>query len=129
MLKTVADLNASRLRLSADMADDLQRVKSLVVRAEDSRLLNDMDAMRRAYTDLHALNNQLIGGYNIRSSSHEGLLAALKQVNLMIQRAANLRCGKAKTVVINECRAAVKANNLPLLFLLIQQGDKGDRNK
>lgn len=111
------------------MADDLQRVKSLVVRAEDSRLLNDMDAMRRAYTDLHALNNQLIGGYNIRSSSHEGLLAALKQVNLMIQRAANLRCGKAKAVVINECRAAVKANNLPLLFLLIQQGDKSDRNK
>jgi len=110
------------MRLSADMADDLQKVKSLVVRAEDSRFLNDMSMMRRAYTDLHALNNQLVGGYRIRSSNHEGLLAALKQVNLMIQRAANLRVGKAKTSVINECRAAVKANNLQLLFNIISQG-------
>lgn len=104
------------------MADDLQRVKALVVRAEDSRLLNDMVVMRRAYTDLHALNNQLVGGYNIRASNHEGLLAALKQVNQMIQRAANLRVGKAKTVVINECRAAVKANNLPQLFQIVKMG-------
>jgi len=122
VLKKVADLNAARLRLSADMADDLQRVKALVVRAEDSRLVNDMPVMRRAYTDLHALNNQLVGGYNIRSGNHEGLLAALKQVNLMIQRAANLRVGKAKTLVITECRAAVKANNLPLLFQLVKTG-------
>ena len=112
------------MRLSADMADDLQKVKSLVVRAEDSRFLNDMSMMRRAYTDLHALNNQLVGGYRIRSSNHEGLLAALKQVNLMIQRAANLRVGKAKTSVINECRAAVKANNLQLLFIRKKRKEK-----
>jgi Bardet-Biedl syndrome 2 protein len=104
------------------MADDLQRVKALVVRAEDSRLLNDMVVMRRAYTDLHALNNQLVGGYNIRATNHEGLLAALKEVNQMIQRAANLRVGRAKTNVISECRAAVKANNLALLFSLVKSG-------
>jgi Bardet-Biedl syndrome 2 protein len=121
-LKSVADLNAARNRLSADMADDLQRVKALVVRAEDSRLLNDMVVMRRAYTDLHALNNQLVGGYNIRAANHEGLLAALKEVNQTIQRAANLRVGRAKTSVISECRAAVKANNLSLLFSLVKSG-------
>lgn len=121
-MKSVADLNAARNRLSADMADDLQRVKALVVRAEDSRLLNDMVVMRRAYTDLHALNNQLVGGYNIRAANHEGLLAALKEVNQTIQRAANLRVGRAKTSVISECRAAVKANNLSLLFSLVKSG-------
>lgn len=122
MLKRVADLNATRTRLSADMADDLQLVKALVVRAEDARLLNEMTDMRRAYTELLAHNNQLCGGYNVRSSNHEGLLAALKQVNQMIQKAANLRVGRSKGVVISECRAAVKTNNLALLAKIVKTG-------
>jgi hypothetical protein len=36
---------------------------------------------RGAYTELFGLNNQLIGGYNVRASNHSGLLAALKEVN------------------------------------------------
>lgn len=38
------------------------------------------------------------------------------QVNQMIQRAAKLRVGQAKTRVVNSCRAAIKANNLQALF-------------
>lgn len=119
VLEKVADYNAARLRLSADMADDLQRVKALVVRAEDSRLLNDMALMRRAYTELHALSNQLIGGYNIRAGNHGGLLAALKEVNQMIQKAANLRAGQAKTSIIADSRAALKKNNSELLVKIV----------
>ena len=43
------------------MADDSQRVKALIVRAEDSRLMTDMESTRRAYTELYSLNNQLVG--------------------------------------------------------------------
>ena len=78
--------------------------------------------MRRAYTDLYSLNNQLIGNYNVRAKSHEDLLSSLKEVNQMIQRAANLRAGQYKTRVINEFRAAVKANNIPLIFKIIKYG-------
>lgn len=86
--------------------------------------------MRRAYTELFTINSQLIGGYNIRASNHEGLLAALKEVNLMIQRAANLRVGKPKATVIVDCRAAVKSNNLASLFRIIRQGhDRGGLSK
>jgi Bardet-Biedl syndrome 2 protein len=77
----VAEYNNSRNRLQADMADDSQRVKALVVRAEDSRLMVDMDTMRRAYTELYGLNNQLIAGYSTRAANHEGLMAGLKQIN------------------------------------------------
>jgi len=122
ILDKVSDDNAARTRLSADMAEDLQRVKALVVRAEDSRLLNDMDMMRRAYTELWGLDSQLIGSYNIRAKNHSGLLGALKEVNQMIQKAANLRVGTAKTSVITGCRAAVKANNLKSLFEIISIG-------
>jgi Bardet-Biedl syndrome 2 protein len=93
-----------------------------VIRAEDSRLLQDMETMRRAYTELNSLNGQLIGGYNIRAQNQASLLAALKEVNQMIQRAANLRMGKAKARVIADCRAAVKANNMKSLFRIMQQG-------
>jgi Bardet-Biedl syndrome 2 protein len=130
VVKRVDDFNSARIRLAADMADDSQRVKALVVRAEDSRLTTDMSSMRRAYTELFALNNQLVGGYNVRAANHEGLLAALKEVNLMIQRAANVRVGKAKTSVIADCRAAVKVNNMPSLFHIMRYGnDQGSSYK
>ena len=61
VVKQVEDFNSARIRLAADMADDSQRVKALIVRAEDSRLMMDMESTRRAYTELYALNNQLIG--------------------------------------------------------------------
>jgi Bardet-Biedl syndrome 2 protein len=97
-------------------------VQALVIRAEDARLMNDMQTMRRAYTELNSLNGQLIAGYNVRAQNQANLLAALKEVNQMIQRAANLRMGKAKARVIADCRAAVKANNMKSLFRIIQQG-------
>jgi Bardet-Biedl syndrome 2 protein len=94
-----------------------------VVRAEDSRLLNDMELMRRAYTDLYSTNNQLVGNYNARANNHETLLAALKEVNVMIQRAAGLRVGRAKNTVITECRAAVKTNNMATIVQVIRYGN------
>ena len=118
----VEDMNAMRVRLAADMADDSQRVKALVVRAEDCRLMHDMEAMRRAYTELFALNSQLTVGYNVRAGNQASLLAALKEVNQMIQRAANLRVGKAKTSIIADCRASVKANNFAALSKIIRFG-------
>lgn len=39
----MADFNAQRVRMTADMADVSQRVKMLVVKAEDARILGDME--------------------------------------------------------------------------------------
>ena len=99
VLTLVADYNAQRLKLTADMADTSQRVKVLVVRAEDARVLGDMDDMNRHYAELFKLNKQLIAEYVKRSTNHQALLDTLKQVNLMIQKAANLRMGTAKSRV------------------------------
>jgi Bardet-Biedl syndrome 2 protein len=104
------------------MAEESQRIKALIIRAEDSRLMLDMDNMRRSYTELSTINNTMITHYNIRSTNHENLLNALKEVNQMIQKAANLRVGKPKTRAINDCRQAVKANDLSSLFRIIKHG-------
>lgn len=120
----IQEYNAQRLQLTADMADDSQRIKALIVRAEDSRLMGDMGTMRRAYTELQSLNKQLLQGYGVRRNTHVGLLQCLKEVNAMIQRAANLRVGKVKTAMIAECRASVKASNMPALLKIIKHGSE-----
>ena len=41
------------------------------------------------------------------------------QVNQIIQKAARLRLGKSKNVVISECRNSIKANNINQLIKVI----------
>jgi Bardet-Biedl syndrome 2 protein len=51
------------------------------------------------------------------------LLVFPPQVNQMIQRAAKLRVGSAKTRVVASCRAAIKSNNIQSLFKIIESGE------
>jgi Bardet-Biedl syndrome 2 protein len=91
VVETVDACNAIRQRLTAEIADSSNAVKMLVVRAEDARALGDMTTMRRAYAELMSLNNGLVGEYVKRANNHQQLLAALKDVNLTIQKASRLR--------------------------------------
>eukprot|EP01059_Diplonema_ambulator_P008431 TRINITY_DN18052_c0_g1_i2.p1 TRINITY_DN18052_c0_g1~~TRINITY_DN18052_c0_g1_i2.p1 ORF type:complete len:241 (+),score=33.01 TRINITY_DN18052_c0_g1_i2:112-834(+) len=122
VLMKVDGYNAVRIQLTMEMADSSQLVKALVIRAEDARILSEMGLMRQHYSKLHELNSQLIGEYIKRANNHTELLAALREVNAMIQRAARLRMGAAKSRVISECREAIKSNNIPSLFRIIKLG-------
>jgi Bardet-Biedl syndrome 2 protein len=121
-LQRVEDANAMRLKMQADTADSAQLVKALVVKAEDSRLLRDMPAMRRMYSSLLDVNRELMLEHTKRATNQEALLDALKQVNAMIQKAAKLRRGKNKTGVVSACRTAIKNNNFQSLFKIIENG-------
>ena len=48
------------------------------------------------YNELFTSNGELIREYMKRATNHQNLLAALKTVNLMIQKAAKLRVGQPK---------------------------------
>jgi Bardet-Biedl syndrome 2 protein len=56
--------------------------------------------LRGIYADLYMLNTELVGEYVKRSTNHQALLAALKAVNRMIQKASCLRMGAYKTAVV-----------------------------
>ena len=45
----VDEFNATRLKLTAEMADTSNVVKTLVIKAEDARILNEMKLMKRMY--------------------------------------------------------------------------------
>ena len=95
MLLQVDDYNAARIKMTAEMADTSQLAKTLVIKAEDARILEDVasmraaysqvimpplptaafwvvspphPSMRAAYSQLYSLNAELLGEYNKRAN-------------------------------------------------------------
>ena len=87
-----------------------------VIKGEDARLLGDMDLMQQIYANLFDLNRDLVLEHVKRTTNHEHLLAALKEVNQMIQKAAKLRVGQPKLAVV---RAAARRGRASLLASLV----------
>ena len=121
-LNNVTERDSLRTQVMVDTADEATKIKALIVRAEDSRLMRDMPSMRRAYTELYSTNNSLIGGSRGRAANHASLLENLKDVNKIIQRASNLRYGPSKTNLITASRAALKSKNMKSLLRILTQG-------
>mmetsp|Transcript_9454 Transcript_9454/g.21644 ORF Transcript_9454/g.21644 Transcript_9454/m.21644 type:complete len:710 (+) Transcript_9454:98-2227(+) len=122
VVKQVDEYNASRLALAAESSELGSAVKELLVRAEDSRLLGDFGRMRTTYANLMVQNQALLAEHAKRCANQDALLAALKQVNQMIQRAARLRMGSVKSAVVSACRDAMKNNNMQRVLSIIQTG-------
>lgn len=122
ILVKVDEFHAAGQKLTAEMADHSNLIRSLVVRAEDARLMGDMKNMRRGYMELFDLNRDLVNGYRIRCNNHTELLSCLKIVNQTIQKAGNLRVGKHKAHMISSCRQAIKNSNMSALFKIIKAG-------
>ena len=123
LLSTADELQSVRQRLSSEMADQSGLIRTLIVRAEDSRLLSDTKSMKKWYSQLYDINQDMVSGYKIRVNNHTELMETLKDVNQIIQKAGRLRAGKSKSRVITECRNAIKTNNVSLLLKIIKTGD------
>ena len=64
--------------------------------------------MRKWYLELSDLNTDLIRGYNIRCKNHQELLDALKQLNVIIQKAAQLRGKYSLCLRVQFCQQNTK---------------------
>ncbi|XP_005991756.1 Bardet-Biedl syndrome 2 protein homolog [Latimeria chalumnae] len=118
----VDEYHSVRQKLSAEMADHSSFIRSMLVRAEDARLMGDMRNMKKRYMELYDLNKDLITRYKIRCNNHNELLECLRKVNQAIQKAGRLRVGKPKTQVITACRDAIKSNNMNAVFKVMRVG-------
>lgn len=121
-LTEVDEFHSVHQKLTAAMADHSNYIKTMLVQAEDSRLMADMATMKKRYRELYDLNRDLINEYKIRSNNHNALLSCLKSVNQAIQRAGRLRVGRPKNQVISACRDAIKSNNVNALFKIMKAG-------
>ncbi|XP_063228674.1 Bardet-Biedl syndrome 2 protein homolog isoform X2 [Bacillus rossius redtenbacheri] len=123
LLERASALKDARLRLGADTAGHAGLVRSLVVRAEDARIVCDYDRMGQWYARLQELNGDLVRDYHIRLQNYQELVAAVRDVNAIVQRAANLRVGKHKTAVVSLCRQALKGQNVSSLVKIMRTGE------
>eukprot|EP00043_Microstomoeca_roanoka_P017704 m.185583 g.185583 ORF g.185583 m.185583 type:complete len:358 (-) comp16685_c3_seq3:33-1106(-) len=119
-LQRVSDLHAVRQKLSVEIADQSNLAKSLLLRAEDYRLMGNIALMKGTYAQLGDVNRDLAKSYNIRNSNYDELVKQLKALNQFINKTAELHVGKARTDLINACRAAIKANDMDQLFNLLK---------
>ncbi|KNC53004.1 bardet-Biedl syndrome 2 protein [Thecamonas trahens ATCC 50062] len=121
-LTQVKAFHSTRQKLSTDMAETANLAKTLVVKAEDARILGDMHAMKQHYSALAALNRDLLTEFTKRKNNHSALLEKLRDVHRMIQRAARLRRGEPAKRVIAACRKALADSNMPALIHAICSG-------
>tara|TARA_B110000459_G_C16401264_1_gene398732 strand:- start:223 stop:708 length:486 start_codon:yes stop_codon:yes gene_type:complete len=121
-LKIVDERNAKRGALIAETAETSNVVKSLIIHAEDSRILRNLPATRTAYGDLFDMNRELMVEHGKRYENHSELLSALKSVNKMITKASKLRYGVDSQKVIKAMRKAVKENNTQKMFRIVRFG-------
>ncbi|XP_065902688.1 Bardet-Biedl syndrome 2 protein homolog [Dysidea avara] len=122
ILLKVDELHSARQRLSAEMADNSNGIKNMIVRAEDARLMKSMSSMKKAYQQLYDLNRDIIMGYKIRCANHSELLECLRLANQAIQKAGRLRVGKYKAAVVAACRSAIKDHDSTTLLKVIRGG-------
>ncbi|RZF34924.1 hypothetical protein LSTR_LSTR011418 [Laodelphax striatellus] len=122
-LNRVAELQQNATKMAASVADSSNLIRSLVVQAEDARLLQCLKDMREFYTELYQVNEEMINTHTVRRNNHEQLLEALRQINLIIQQAARLRVGKPKSDIVNFSRTAIANNNINALIKIIKTGE------
>ncbi|XP_054272128.1 Bardet-Biedl syndrome 2 protein homolog [Macrosteles quadrilineatus] len=122
-LNRVADIQQNATKMAAGVADSSSIIRSLIVQAEDLRLLQQMKDMRDCYNDLQQINEELVHTYAVRVANHELLLETLRSINVIIQQAARLRVGKHKNDVITHCRSAMSNNNISALIKVIKTGE------
>ena len=85
-------------------------------------MIGDYGRCGKSYAKVWQLNQHLIAEHIKRSNNHEELVAELKKVNLMIQKAKELRVGPPATKLVAAAREALKSNNVQALLKIIKMG-------
>ncbi|EER12705.1 hypothetical protein Pmar_PMAR025338 [Perkinsus marinus ATCC 50983] len=87
---------------------------------EAMQLIEEYDNLRQKMSADTAESAQTV--HNKRRNNHGMLLDALRGLNLLINRGASLRVGRAQAAVIAECKKAIKNKNAATLVGVISQG-------
>ncbi|VDP10007.1 unnamed protein product [Soboliphyme baturini] len=121
LLKKVDEIYLVRSNVAGVIAEKCSLAKSMLIRAEDARLTDDISQMKSFYKELRHVNNELVTHYNVYCANHAELLNKLKQINVTIQNASKLRgkqynCSSAISFCLIICfRMLICGKSLPLL--------------
>lgn len=119
-IKRIEKLSAMRNSSSINMTEITSQIKELFVRAEDSRLVEDLPAFINYFKRINMKNQDILEEFNSRHEVYTELIQELKKMNTIIQYFANLKYGIYRNKVITTSRECLKNKNYALLLKIIK---------
>ena len=104
------------------MAEAINNIKFLLVKGESARAVGSMKDFRLAYGEVMTQNRNLLAETEKKNMNTKILSDAMKSIGQFINQTANVRFGKPKSEMINQCREAIKKKDFPKILLLMERG-------
>ena len=122
-INRISELDQTRNQYNINMTEIIQLIKDLFVKAEDNRLLDNIKDFKDYFRKINVKNLELLDEYEKRTKAYEQLISDLKVVNEIIQIFSNLKAGKYKNEVVNQCRNCIRKKNYNLLLKILSTGN------
>jgi hypothetical protein len=91
LIKRIEKLDNLRNQYSINMSEIITYIKEFFVRAEDNRLLDNIQNFKEYFMKINFRNMELLDEFEKRSKTYEELINDLKKVNYFIQNFSNLK--------------------------------------
>lgn len=122
LIQRIEKLDTIRNQFNINMTEIITFIKDIFVRAEDNRLLDNLQAFKEYFMKINVRNMELLDEFEKRTRTYEELLTDLKKVNAIIQNFANLKVGSYRNKMISVCRECIRTKNYKLLIKVVQTG-------
>ena len=123
MIDRISELDKQRNQFNINMTEIITFIKDLFVKAEDNRLLDNIPSFMDYFRKINVRNLELLDEFEKRTKIYEELISYLKKINESIQTFSNLKSGKYKIQMINDCRDCVRKKNYQLLLKIFASGE------
>ncbi|GAU96928.1 hypothetical protein RvY_08295 [Ramazzottius varieornatus] len=116
----VEEFQKNRQRQVADIADRGSTIRAMLMKAEETKMLEVWPEVRKCFLELGNQNKAVLGDFRVQMEAHEKLTTGLKLVSQLIDKAARLRVGSVKADLFAKCRMAVQNRDVGLLTRLME---------
>lgn len=123
-IEKIKELDKERNQYSINMTEIITFIKDLFVKAEDNRLLDNIQGFKDYFRKINVKNLELLDEFEKRSTIFTDLINQLKIVNEIIQIFSNLKVGKFKQEMVNQCRKCIREKKYALLIKIISTGSE-----
>lgn len=121
-IDNIQRLDNERNQYNINMTEIITFIKDLYVRAEDNRLIDNIQNFKDYFRKINLKNMELLDEFEKRSARFEELINDLKKINEIIMTFSNLKVGRFKNEIVNQCRNCIRKKNYKLLIKIISTG-------
>ncbi|XP_055599661.1 Bardet-Biedl syndrome 2 protein homolog [Uranotaenia lowii] len=115
-------LQETEKQINSEIIDNVNQIKSHLIRAEDARYYNGDDVIKY-HNEMMNTNEDLVKNYKIRLVNTGEVQLALKRIHNILYSASKLRVGTFAASVISKFKDALKSNNIEAVLKIIELGE------